>query len=242
MIVRFFSKLPKIFSAFLISFIAVLSAAQTAHAASVTLDAVYSGWYLDNGSHTNSNLNYLTGSCPTVPCTTNGGEHRGFFIFDLTSVTDPIVSATLSLFNPDYTSGDTTETLDIYDVSTDPVTLAQTAVGQTGYFDDLGTGVKYGSTSVSNADDGQAVLIPLNAGALLDLNNASGYFAFGARLSTLQDSTLQYLFGNSSGTSPRKLLLETQDAVVPSPSVPEPSSILLAGMGLLLGLAFKTRR
>lgn len=213
-----------------------------ADAAIITLDATDSGWYDATGEHTAANANYLTGLCGSA-CSSHPTEHRGFWVFDLSAVTDPITSAVLNLFNPDYNSVDASEILAIMDVSTPIAQLTAGGTGLTGIFDDLGTGTTYGTATGTDADDNQTIGITLNSFAIQDLNNASGLFGFGGYLTTLQPSLIQFLFGNSSGTSLRQLRLETQDAVNPNPqtggpsSVPEPSTLVLALAGLVLALA-----
>src|SRR5262249_4030674 len=64
-------------------------------------------------------------------------------------------------------------------------------------FSDLGSGVAYGSQTVSNADNGHLVTVDLSPTAVADLNNKlSGPFALGGALTTLAGNpNLQILFG-----------------------------------------------
>jgi hypothetical protein len=64
-----------------------------ADATAIVITATDSGWYDDNGTHTNTNENYLVGW--------RGAEYHNFLVFDLTAIpiTDTVVSATLRLFN-----------------------------------------------------------------------------------------------------------------------------------------------
>lgn len=207
----------------------------------LTLDAVDSGWYDTTGEHTAVNANYLTGLCGAA-CPSHPTEHRGFWVFDLSAVTDPITSAVLNLFNPDYNSVDASEILAIVDISTPIAQLTAGGTGLTAIFDDLGTGTTYGTAAATSADDNQTIGITLNSFAIQDLNNASGLFGFGGYLTTLQPSLVQFLFGGSSGTSLRQLRLEIQDPVTQNPppgasSVPEPSTLVLGLAGLVLALA-----
>ena len=206
------------------------------HGAIITLDAVDSGTYQASGLHNPGIENYLTGIFRQ--------EHRSFLLFDLSSLDGQIQSATLRLFNPEvseflhgYVSPDPTETLNIYDVTT----TASAIIGNTagvGGFDDLGSGVLYGSRVVSAADNGFVVEIVLNTAALADLNSAAGLFLFGGALGTLSGTADQHVFGFSMtdfvSDHTRQLVLDVQ-------SVPEPSLLLATALGVL-GLAWRERR
>jgi len=222
-----------------------VSFSPVAEAAVFNLDAVDSGWYHITGNHTASINNYFTGICGSG-CPQNPGDHRSFFVFDVTSISDEIISATLNLFNPSYNSTDASEDLSIYDVTTSIADLTGTSTTDTAIFDDLGTGTLYGSRTVLAGDTGVTIVITLNTAALTDLNNASGLFAFGGALTSLSSSGPEYIFGNSEDGF-RRLTIETRDPVQQNPNppssseVPEPSSLLLAGMGLFLAFFGKKK-
>ena len=63
-------------------------------AATITLDAVDNGQYQNNGSHIPTNPNYV------AIADNLGTAFRNFFVFDLSGVSDPIIGATLRLYNP----------------------------------------------------------------------------------------------------------------------------------------------
>ncbi len=206
------------------------------HATTITLDAVDSGFYFAEGRHNPSIENYLTGIF--------GQEHRSFLLFDLSSLNGQIQSATLRLFNPEvsqfqhgYVSPDPTETLNIYDVTTSATAIVGNTAG-VGGFDDLGSGVLYGSRVVSAADNGFIVEIVLNSAALAELNSATGLFLFGGALGTLSGTEDQHVFGFSMASfvsdHTRELVLDVQ-------SVPEPSLLVALALGVL-GLAWRERR
>src|SRR5690606_6871505 len=130
-------------------------------------------------------------------------ERRSFFVFDLSSVTGTIGSATLRLFNPflspflpGYVSPDPAELLNIYDVSPPADVVRQGLAGTSG-FADLGGGTLFGSRLVSAADNGTIVEITLNSAAIAALNAATGLFALGGALGTIDSSAEQYVFGFS---------------------------------------------
>ena len=198
--------------------------------APITLDALDSGAYTAAGAHDPANENYLTGIF-------NGGETRSFFLFDLSSISGTIESATLRLFNPEvsqflhgYVSPDPTETLNVYDVAAPPALLTGGSAGGEG-FADLGSGTLYGSTIVSSASNGQLVDITLNAAALAALNAADGQFVLGTALGSLSGGANQYAFGFSMTSfvadHTRQLLLD----VAPVAPVPEPATLALFAAG-----------
>lgn len=188
---------------------------------STVIDASYMGWYDQNGAHSANNPDYLAGTCGSSDaCFGNDINYNDFFVFDLSNITFPITSATLSLFNPSappapgpgflsikpltYTNWDVTST--IRDVIADQSTA-------TDIYTDLGSGIEYGSVVVTSADNGAQVLVDLNSDALLALNEATGgLFAIGG-----------------SVTSP-----------VPT-EAPEPLTLSLIGGGLA-GIAAARRR
>jgi hypothetical protein len=209
-----------------------------AAAAPVVLDALDSGFYFDNGTHNPGIENYLTGLF-------NEEEHRSFFVFDLSSIAGTIEAATLRLFNPEvsatlhgYVSPDPTETLNIYDVSTPAADITLNAAGVEG-FDDLGSGILYGSTTVSAADNGTVVEIALGGAAIADLNAATGLLLLGGALDTIGGTSDQYVFGFSMAGF---VADHTRQLVLDVSSVAEPSSLSLIVLSLLLSAACAGRR
>jgi hypothetical protein len=198
------------------------------------INAIDSGWYNSAGMHVAQNNNYIVGDA-------SGTERRNFVVFDLTTVTDEILSASLDLYNPDddlpalrgYVSPDPTESLALYEVTTavDDVRLSQTGAAGVAIFDDLGSGVVFGERSVSAADNGTVVSIVINANGLAALNAArGGLFAIGGALTTLGSVGDEYVFGFSQSIGNpevRQLTIETA-------AVPEPVSASLLALGLLL--------
>jgi hypothetical protein len=208
----------------------VCMAAFACAGAPVTLDAVDSGYYRANGLHTPSLENYLTG-------TFTGTEYRSFFVFDLSSVTGTINSAALRLFNPDvspflkgYVSPDPAETLNFYDVTTPVSDITGNTAGVAG-FDDLGSGVFYGSRIVSAADNGTVVEIMLNGAAVSALNSGAGLFALGGALSSISGPADQHVFGFSMAAFVPD---HTREHVLDVTPIPEPATTALTTIGALL--------
>jgi hypothetical protein len=162
----------------------------------VTLNWTDSGWWDSTGSHTASNKNYLVGL--------SGNQYRDYFVFNLSGVSQNITGATLKLYNPSasvdsgngYLSSDPTETYAVFDVSTPIASLGATASGQTGIFNDLGTGTGFGSQSVSAADNGKVVSVSLNADGVAALNAArGGLAALGGAVTSISGGATQAVFG-----------------------------------------------
>ncbi len=134
------------------------------------------GWWSDTIGHLSGNYNYLAGYNGAL-----NSWNRNFFSFDLSSVQDTIVSATLHL-NPYAASYPFSEMqYDLYDVSTSATDLLMASGPSSVIFNDLGSGTLYGSylfnTDPSIVSD---ISINLTAGAISDLNNRSAaYFTLG---------------------------------------------------------------
>lgn len=220
----------------------VVALASGVPASAATIDATDSGWYNASGTHVAQNDNYIVGAG-------NGTLYHNFFVFDLTGVTDLVVSASLQLYNPDnalpalkgYISPDATETYALYDVSTAIGTVQASNAGAAGQavYNDLGSGLEFGQVVVSAADNGSIVSVVLNDDGLAALNAArGGQFALGGALTTLGGASTEYLFGFSmsiGNPEVRQLVMETS-------AVPEPGVLLLLGPALALALRRRARR
>ena len=192
----------------------------------VTLFAVDTGWYNASGTHTPSNINYLVGDAL-------GTNHHNFSVFDLSVLTNDVLSATLRLFNgiapPNsdngYISPDDFETYALFDVTTD-IGVLLGGTGGVGAYNDLADGTFYGSIDVTAADNGEFVEVVLNSDAIAALNSTGALFAFGGNITTInhpidvQESVFWF-----SHQSPDVQLVVT--------FVPAPGAIaLLAPLGL----------
>lgn len=221
----------------------LLSSPILGNTATITLEAVDTGFYSVNGLTTRpGGTNYLTGRCSIC----QGNIHRGFFTFNLSGIVGTIIDAQLEIFNPRFGSNspDTFETLGIFDVVTPiPTLLAGNLSDRPSIYSDLGSGVLYGTKNVSEADENSLISIPLNSDALSDLNSNTGIFAFGSHLLTLSSlGPNQFVFGFSQGSDTQRLILETE---APTTAIPEPSSLFsltLALIGLRLRKAIPILR
>lgn len=192
--------------------ILVVSALPAA-AQEVVLEAVDSGFYSWDGEHSPGISNYLAGDVATSAA----NERRNFFVFDLSGVTSPVLGASLSIYNPSdppdsgdgYRSPDPFETYAVFEITTDIGTLIGGGTGLTTVFDDLGGGIEYGSVDLTQADNGALVAVPLNGDAVTSINNAAGgLWAVGGAVTTLDGNPLQIVFGYTSDTMPRSLVLD----------------------------------
>lgn len=196
-------------------------------AQAVTISADDWGWYNKTGNHYSTNTNYSAGSWNT-----RDDAWRNFFVFDLSSVTGPITTAVFN-FNVAGTSGSSvaTGTYELFDVLTPVLTLVGGGTGLTAIYDDLGTGVSFGSLSVAPIDQGSVVSLNFNSAGLAAINSSlGGSFAFGGDL-----SFGVRIGGGSSNAQPTTLIL-TQ-----GPSIPAPATLALSGLGLA-GMGYLRRK
>lgn len=168
------------------------------------------GWYKEDGSHTPSNSNYNTGFSNS-----SNTELHSFFIFSIPTLApgETILSAELHLDNPSngFSSPDPSETLQFQDVIT-PISSLVDGTGGVAAFTDLGDGTVYGSRTVSTADNGTTVIVPLN-GAFISAVIAAGggQLAVGAQLTTLTRTSGvgEFVFGFSGAPQSTQLVLTT---------------------------------
>ncbi len=156
-------------------------------------------------STTSTNKNYFSGFNSSSVT-----EDRDYFVFDLSSVSQTIAGAQLSLNNPSngYIGTATSMTYTNYEVSTPISTLEGSGSGQIGIFNGLGSGTSVATTTVSAANDGQNVLIPLNSAGIGYVNAARGtQVAVGGAVTPIIGTTDQGIFGYTSTTNLNSLVL-----------------------------------
>jgi hypothetical protein len=170
--------------------------------------------------------------------------YRDYFVFDLTALTKPVTSAELDLYlpglvsyegpgqtiqtRPGYDSPDGSETFELHDVTT-PIDQLVAFFATADVYNDLGSGVFYGSRTITTVDLDTIVRVTLNASAVAAINATHGMFALGGSLSTLHDPPQnEYAFaftGQSTDTTRLRLTL-----------VPEPiSTALIAFAAMIFG-------
>ena len=185
--------------------------------------------YIPNAS------SYDAGDYRVVPCGRCRNDVRNFFIFDLAGLTQPIISATLELYVPapsqngpgGYTSADPSENYELHDIVTPLTVLLNGTGGEEGTvaWNDMGTGVVYGSRTMTANDLGTTIEIPLNASAIAALDAATGLIGLGGSITTLDDlpnNEYVFAFGGGLGVSQLRITY-----------VPEPSTVALFGMSAL---------
>lgn len=148
----------------------------------------WNGWYDQTGFHDWANPNYLAGVCGSSDaCLGDDLDAHDFLVFPIPAGT--YSSAVLQIYNPSLANGDAGNgfqcqcgslTYALWDVTTGIFDLENGHTGRIDIYDDLGSGIAYGSVVVTPADDGTYVTITLNAAALAAINAAAGdRIAFG---------------------------------------------------------------
>jgi hypothetical protein len=164
------------------------------------------GWWSPDYASVDRNSNYGTGGF-------SGTGIRSFFTFDLATLdlTDRmIVSAALQV-QGGTAYGDATETIQLFDVSTDPAVLNANVGTSQAIFDDLGTGELYGELDIAASERGTnlgLLWIPLNADARAAITAAAGgFFSVGAALEQLSGLYQEAAFGNTTNAGIQQLVV-----------------------------------
>ena len=168
-------------------------------------------------------------------------------MFDVSGVASPVTAATFNAFNP--SNGFITdlgfETFALFDVST-PIGSLISGTGGVPAYNDLGSGVSYGTLNVTSAANGTTISVALNTQGLTALNTArtgSGVFAVGGAITTLGESGgSEYLFGFTGNQEPTpgdgNTFLDVQFGDVPTVATPLPPTLVagFVGMAMLAGV------
>jgi hypothetical protein len=192
------------------------------------------GWYSDTLSNIDANSNVITGThggpgeTQVVPHT-----YRSFFTFDLSGVSGVVTSATLQVERGRVPLDTPTGTVELFDVSTDPLVLNDNAGIDLAVFGDLGSGISYGVFEVAAEEpceffcyDSTLESFSLGAAGLAAINASLGsYFSIGATLTSDDGVGTNHLFGQVSTA-----------AVLDLVTIPEPSTAVLLSLGLLTAL------
>lgn len=147
-----------------------------------SVTASFTGWYDQNGNHLASNPNYIAGICGSSDvCAGLDTNHHDFFVFSIPTGT--FTSAVLQIYNPgkavfDFQNGYICPCPSLnysnWDVTTPIATLEASNSGMVGIYTVLGSGIQYGSVTVTAASDGTYVNVTLDAAALAAINAAAG--------------------------------------------------------------------
>lgn len=214
--------------------VAVQMCISAAAAGPQTIQPFNTGWYSHDPSgylHQPANTNFIVGHSDG-----ESREYRNFFVFDLSTIHEPIVSATfqadLTYYGASVTTGNV-GTWNLYDVTTGILSLNNaTTPGTT--FDDLGTGQSFGVLKYTRGDNSRTVTVNLNSAAIASMNaSGGGDWAFGGRVDDLGSGD-DILFNGSdlSNSNPRLLI-----------NIPEPASFVAAFVAVsALSLTCRPRR
>ncbi|MEA5576227.1 putative Ig domain-containing protein [Anabaena sp. UHCC 0451] len=146
-----------------------------------------------------------------------GAVFRSVLTFDINSLNYPISSAKL-LLPKKRSSGDTIETLGLFDVSTDAnVIHTASSYINPSIYEDIGTGTSYGTFDIktgSNINNSEIIELELNDAAIEAINQARGkYFSIGMSLLSInpnnQTQAPEYLFVENGSNSIPSLVVET---------------------------------
>ncbi|MEH2375084.1 hypothetical protein [Nostoc sp.] len=146
-----------------------LGTLNVAQAATLSLSSSNQGlWSTVSGNQT-ENDNYFTGRLGT-------DLYHNFFTFDLSALAE-VSTATLQIQRFEG-SGDRTNTLGFFDVSTSADVLSQKENNpNVNIYNDLGSGKNYGTFNVSTFGNRDEILsFILNSNAIADINARSGKF------------------------------------------------------------------
>jgi len=225
----------------LITLLIVYLASSVVSAETVILQYKDRGNYTPAGEHVPILENYIVGDSHYFHCYPCANDIRNFFVYDLSNVSQPIALAWLILYVPEelptakvfpFSSPDGQEDYELHDVVTPIAALRDGTAGVAAHAD-LGEGVVYGGRTITAADIGKAVYIPLNSSAIEAMNATHGLFAIGGSITSL-DSLVddEYAFGwTGRGRADETRLLLTL--------VPEPSTLLLLGIGAISLIGYR---
>ena len=219
----------------LVSIAVVLNTCSLVFAQTVNINYTDRGTYIPAGEHKPADVSYIVGDFRgTTLCGPCVNDIRNFFVFDLSSVNQPVASAKLALLvpgtTPGFASNDGKEAYELHDVTT-PIASLVGGTGGVAAHSDLGSGVVYGIRSMSATDMGNVIEITMNPSAIAAMNSNHGLFAIGGSITSLDGvANNEYAFGFTGSQSVSELRLTL---------VPEPSTLLLLGIGAISLLGYR---
>jgi hypothetical protein len=166
---------------------------------------VDAGWYGDTGAHEAENYDYSVGVCGSCLAFGSPEFYRNWFVINLTGLTAPVSTLTLTLYSFDVTSPGSYTLWDYGHPITDLPLENSTRVD---IYDDLGTGNSYGSFAYEIGDAQTYRTLTLNSRARADLNAA------------IENQDAQWAIGGSF------------ESTAPIPE-PETYALMLAGLGVV---------
>jgi len=163
----------------------------------LTINASNTGWYTDAGSSNQpGGTNYITGLCSNC----GGALFRDLFVFGI-PVGIAVTTATLNVNTYVYDSLNPTETLSLFDVTTS-LNILVGGTGGVAAYNDLGSGVLYGSRVYTSADQNLFRSISLNAAGIAAIQQSlGGSFTMGGSLinTTVPEPSTLALFAGALG-------------------------------------------
>lgn len=186
------------------------------------------GWYVSNGQHVAGHYNY-------VAEVVGAEEWRNYFVFDLSSVDETIVSATLQLYTWQNLTSATYELREFGEtgISSDALMSRHSEGNSEGItiFHDLGDGLIYGASELSPSNSFSTIQIELTSDAINNLDASNGLFVLGGKgyyhdFVSHSNGPQGAIFGYSDLHPDNLLILETQ-------SIPEPTTLLLLFCGFV---------
>ncbi len=205
--------------------VAILTFTTNANADFIDLDATNSGYYTNSGSRNGNVSGIFAGNSGTA-------SYRNWVAFDLSVITDNILSASLTIYNN--ASNDSAVDFTWSEVTTSVSEVFTSAGDGIDTFNDLNDGSVFAAGA---ATSGSNNVFSLNSAALSALNNANGYWLMGG--ATVNNNGMAYGFTN--GVSSGDLIRLTVE-VAHIPSVPVPAAFWLFGSGLIGVVAVARRR
>jgi hypothetical protein len=172
------------------------------------------GWYSDTGFHDPGNATYIASRAgdPLL----SGTAYNNFFVFDLTTVTDDVISGAIRLWTGAISQDDLFR-LGSYSGDIGDLT---SGAGGVAAFTALGGGTEYATRNYHTSDYGAWIMIDLDAAFVADINAARD-----------RGDTLFALGGTLEG------------GPIPPATIPEPASWSLMILGFLgAGAALRARR
>ena len=125
-----------------------------------------SGWWTNSFGHDASNKNYIAGHFDG-----GKGEYNNYFTFDLSGISGTITTASLNLYT--YQVVGSSVDYQLFDV-TSPLSEVHATGTNAAVYDDLMTGVSYGSFIYNSSDNNLFRSILLNTDGISALNSAIG--------------------------------------------------------------------
>ncbi len=189
----------------------------------ITLNTIDRGTYRDDGYNT-----------PVYTTIGTGRKYNyilnQYLIFDLSSVSKEVISAEFRIVcDYSYFSYDPYETYTLFDVTNSYIEVYMGYGDNLAVYNDLGSGVVYGTVNVISNYSYETVTVTLNRDGLAALNAClGGIFMMGGSLTSIDnDDDYEILFSycssKNAGDGYTQLILTT---------VPEPSTLIFFSVGL----------